>query len=89
MNTNYHSLAYAIYADRFDPLLVIRHTRHAVVKDSGHGLHAASRDIRRKAYRDAMDRLRRRSYLPDRKPRTALDAGLLVLEKAQVMGARA
>lgn len=85
MNTNYHSLAYAIYADRFDPLTVIRHTRHAVMKDGGLGLHAAARDIRRKAYRDAMDRLRRRAYLPDRAPRNALDAGLLVLERAQVL----
>lgn len=85
MNTNCHSLAYAIYADRIDPLIVIRHTRHAVVKESGLGLHAASRDIRRKAYRDAMDRLRRRAYLPGRTPRNALDAGLLVLERAQVM----
>ncbi len=64
MNTNYHSLAYAIYADRFDPLIVIRHTRHAVMNGSGPGLHAASRDIRRRAYRDAMDRLRKGEKLP-------------------------
>jgi hypothetical protein len=77
---NYHSLAYAIYADGFDPLVVISHTRHAMVGSRGIGLHAASRDIRRRAYSEARDRLRKRAWLPDRVTRTALDAGLRVLE---------
>jgi hypothetical protein len=78
---NYHSLAYAIYANGFDPLVVIAHTRHAMARGETEGLQAAARDIRRRAYADARDRVRKRAWLPDRKTRTALDAGLRVLER--------
>lgn len=78
---NYHSLAYAIYADKCDPLVVIAHTRHAMTGERGLGLHAAARDIRRRAYAEARDRLRKRSWLPDRVTRTSLDSGLRVLER--------
>lgn len=77
---NYHSLAYAIYSDGFDPLVVISHTRCAMARGDKEGLHAAARDIRRRAYTEARDRLRKRAWLPDRVTRTALDAGLRVLE---------
>lgn len=43
----------------------------------------------RRDYRDLRDRLMRRATLPDRKPRTALEAGLMVLERAQTMGGAA
>lgn len=36
-------------------------------------------------YQNMRDVLRRRSYLPDRKPRDFLDAGILAIAKAQVI----
>lgn len=73
------SLAYALYSDKFDPLVVMHNTRRV-----RSGLVVANR-LRDEAYRAARDRVRIRSYLPDRKPRDWLDAGLIVLEKAQIL----
>lgn len=39
----------------------------------------------RRAYRDIRDRVAKRAYLPDMTPRTALEAGILALNKAQVV----
>ena len=59
---NYHSLAYAIYADRFDPLVVMAHTRKVSSPSP------AVRLIRENAYRVARNRSAKLVDLPSDTP---------------------
>jgi hypothetical protein len=85
MHANYpkplghRSLAYAVYASNYDPLLVMANTRKVPSASP------AITKLRQDAYRAARDRSRARSYLVDRKPRDWLDAGIIVIAKSQVM----
>ena len=65
-----------------DPLVAMSYYRTAMRSPaaSKFGTNAYKR-----AYRDLRDRVRARSYLPDRKPRDFLDAGIMAIAKAQVM----
>lgn len=59
---NYHALAYAIYADRFDPLLVMAHTRRVPSCSPAVSL------IRENAYRVARHRSSKLVDLPSDTP---------------------
>lgn len=80
-----HAAEAARKGESLDPIVVLSYYRTAM------RINAAGKfgsNPYKRSYRELRDRVMARAYLPDRKPRTALDAGLLVLEKAQVMGAR-
>lgn len=63
-----------------DPLLILAYYRTAMRSPAATKVGS---NPYKSAYRDMRDVLRRRSYLPDRKPRDWLDAGIMVVAKAQ------
>jgi len=65
MNAISQSLGFALYADGYDPLVVLQQTRQSMLKGTQVG---PAWELRRKAYRAALQRMRKPVDLPSDTP---------------------